>query len=113
MSLSNDVSPALGDRPCPRLDLQSWQRPGSIHPRVQKDAGCEMQSGQLIFFGMNTRDLRPASSAWWLLTELSVPSVSQDHCYYHGHVRGYRSSWIVLSTCSGIRYGACRGVLGC
>ncbi|KAI6069749.1 Disintegrin and metalloproteinase domain-containing protein 33-like protein [Aix galericulata] len=26
-----------------------------------------------------------------------------DHCYYHGHVRGYRSSWVVLSTCSGIR----------
>ncbi|KFP88345.1 Disintegrin and metalloproteinase domain-containing protein 33, partial [Acanthisitta chloris] len=26
-----------------------------------------------------------------------------DHCYYHGHVHGYRGSWIVLSTCSGIR----------
>uniref|UniRef100_A0A8B9CGH3 ADAM metallopeptidase domain 33 n=1 Tax=Anser brachyrhynchus TaxID=132585 RepID=A0A8B9CGH3_9AVES len=35
-----------------------------------------------------------------------------DHCYYHGRVRGYRSSWVVLSTCSGIRYGACSGVLG-
>uniref|UniRef100_A0A8C8REB0 ADAM metallopeptidase domain 33 n=1 Tax=Pelusios castaneus TaxID=367368 RepID=A0A8C8REB0_9SAUR len=26
-----------------------------------------------------------------------------DHCYYHGHVRGYKGSWVVLSTCSGIR----------
>lgn len=26
-----------------------------------------------------------------------------EHCYYHGHVRGYRDSWVVLSTCSGIR----------
>ncbi|XP_074848319.1 disintegrin and metalloproteinase domain-containing protein 33 isoform X3 [Carettochelys insculpta] len=25
-----------------------------------------------------------------------------DHCYYHGHVRGYKGSWVVLSTCSGI-----------
>uniref|UniRef100_A0A452I3K8 Uncharacterized protein n=1 Tax=Gopherus agassizii TaxID=38772 RepID=A0A452I3K8_9SAUR len=29
-------------------------------------------------------------------------SFSQDHCYYHGHVRGYQGSWVVLSTCSGI-----------
>nr|XP_034957033.1 disintegrin and metalloproteinase domain-containing protein 33-like [Zootoca vivipara] len=26
-----------------------------------------------------------------------------EHCYYHGHVRGYEGSWVVLSTCSGIR----------
>uniref|UniRef100_K7F8H5 ADAM metallopeptidase domain 33 n=1 Tax=Pelodiscus sinensis TaxID=13735 RepID=K7F8H5_PELSI len=26
----------------------------------------------------------------------------QDHCYYHGHVRGHEGSWVVLSTCSGI-----------
>uniref|UniRef100_A0A8C2T649 ADAM metallopeptidase domain 33 n=1 Tax=Coturnix japonica TaxID=93934 RepID=A0A8C2T649_COTJA len=26
-----------------------------------------------------------------------------DHCHYHGHVRGYQSSWVVLSTCSGMR----------
>ncbi|XP_019408103.1 PREDICTED: disintegrin and metalloproteinase domain-containing protein 33, partial [Crocodylus porosus] len=25
-----------------------------------------------------------------------------DHCYYHGHVRGYKGSWVVISTCSGI-----------
>ncbi|XP_060134314.1 disintegrin and metalloproteinase domain-containing protein 33 isoform X3 [Zootoca vivipara] len=25
-----------------------------------------------------------------------------EHCYYHGHVRGYEGSWVVLSTCSGI-----------
>ncbi|XP_041283549.1 disintegrin and metalloproteinase domain-containing protein 33 [Onychostruthus taczanowskii] len=26
-----------------------------------------------------------------------------EHCHYHGHVRGHRGSWVVLSTCSGIR----------
>ncbi|NWY37375.1 ADA33 protein, partial [Sylvia atricapilla] len=33
-----------------------------------------------------------------------VPTVSlQEHCHYHGHVRSHRHSWVVLSTCSGIR----------
>ncbi|XP_038601227.1 disintegrin and metalloproteinase domain-containing protein 33 isoform X2 [Tachyglossus aculeatus] len=26
-----------------------------------------------------------------------------DHCYYHGHVRGFPGSWVALSTCAGIR----------
>uniref|UniRef100_A0A8C3E889 ADAM metallopeptidase domain 33 n=1 Tax=Corvus moneduloides TaxID=1196302 RepID=A0A8C3E889_CORMO len=26
-----------------------------------------------------------------------------EHCHYHGHVRGHGGSWVVLSTCSGIR----------
>ncbi|XP_063257300.1 disintegrin and metalloproteinase domain-containing protein 33-like isoform X3 [Prinia subflava] len=26
-----------------------------------------------------------------------------EHCHYHGHVRGHRGSWVVVSTCSGIR----------
>uniref|UniRef100_A0A8C9REC0 Disintegrin and metalloproteinase domain-containing protein 33-like n=1 Tax=Scleropages formosus TaxID=113540 RepID=A0A8C9REC0_SCLFO len=26
-----------------------------------------------------------------------------DHCYYHGHVTGYIQSWVVLSTCSGVK----------
>ncbi|XP_016067429.1 PREDICTED: disintegrin and metalloproteinase domain-containing protein 33 [Miniopterus natalensis] len=26
-----------------------------------------------------------------------------DHCYYHGRVRGFPDSWVVLSTCSGMR----------
>ncbi|KAF4789305.1 Disintegrin and metalloproteinase domain-containing protein 19 [Turdus rufiventris] len=26
-----------------------------------------------------------------------------EHCHYHGHVRGHRGSWAVISTCSGIR----------
>lgn len=27
----------------------------------------------------------------------------QDHCFYHGRVRGHPESWVALSTCSGIR----------
>ncbi|XP_051701212.1 disintegrin and metalloproteinase domain-containing protein 33 isoform X15 [Oryctolagus cuniculus] len=30
-----------------------------------------------------------------------VPSHT-DHCHYHGHVRGFPGSWVVLSTCSGM-----------
>ncbi|XP_024415308.2 disintegrin and metalloproteinase domain-containing protein 33 isoform X7 [Desmodus rotundus] len=26
-----------------------------------------------------------------------------DHCHYHGHVRGFPDSWVVLSICSGMR----------
>uniref|UniRef100_A0A673TWZ1 ADAM metallopeptidase domain 33 n=1 Tax=Suricata suricatta TaxID=37032 RepID=A0A673TWZ1_SURSU len=26
-----------------------------------------------------------------------------DHCHYHGRVRGFPDSWVVLSTCSGMR----------
>uniref|UniRef100_U3KE03 ADAM metallopeptidase domain 33 n=1 Tax=Ficedula albicollis TaxID=59894 RepID=U3KE03_FICAL len=26
-----------------------------------------------------------------------------EHCHYHGHVRGHGGSWVVISTCSGIR----------
>uniref|UniRef100_A0A8C0JMH3 ADAM metallopeptidase domain 33 n=1 Tax=Canis lupus dingo TaxID=286419 RepID=A0A8C0JMH3_CANLU len=26
-----------------------------------------------------------------------------DHCHYHGHVRGFPDSWVVFSTCSGMR----------
>ncbi|XP_004772920.1 disintegrin and metalloproteinase domain-containing protein 33 isoform X6 [Mustela putorius furo] len=26
-----------------------------------------------------------------------------DHCLYHGHVRGFPDSWVVFSTCSGMR----------
>ncbi|XP_041323258.1 disintegrin and metalloproteinase domain-containing protein 33 [Pyrgilauda ruficollis] len=32
-----------------------------------------------------------------------------EHCHYHGHVRGHRGSWVVLSTCSGIRWAGCAG----
>uniref|UniRef100_A0A8B9RCS1 ADAM metallopeptidase domain 19a n=1 Tax=Astyanax mexicanus TaxID=7994 RepID=A0A8B9RCS1_ASTMX len=27
-----------------------------------------------------------------------------DHCFYHGRVKGHSSSWVALSTCSGVRY---------
>ncbi|XP_055718349.1 disintegrin and metalloproteinase domain-containing protein 33 [Salvelinus fontinalis] len=27
----------------------------------------------------------------------------EDHCFYHGHVRGHLDSWAAVSTCSGVR----------
>uniref|UniRef100_A0A8D3BM44 ADAM metallopeptidase domain 19a n=1 Tax=Scophthalmus maximus TaxID=52904 RepID=A0A8D3BM44_SCOMX len=35
---------------------------------------------------------------------MSVFFLFQDHCFYHGHVRGHPESWVALSTCSGVRY---------
>ncbi|XP_030046808.1 disintegrin and metalloproteinase domain-containing protein 33 [Microcaecilia unicolor] len=34
--------------------------------------------------------------------EVTISSNYTDHCYYHGHVREHKESWVVLSTCSGI-----------
>lgn len=34
-------------------------------------------------------------------------SLFQNHCFYHGRVRGHPDSWIAVSTCSGVRYGYC------
>lgn len=31
------------------------------------------------------------------------PLALQDHCHYHGHVRGFPDSWVVLSICSGMK----------
>uniref|UniRef100_A0A671NRQ3 ADAM metallopeptidase domain 19a n=1 Tax=Sinocyclocheilus anshuiensis TaxID=1608454 RepID=A0A671NRQ3_9TELE len=42
--------------------------------------------------------LCPASSNLFLFFHL------QDHCFYHGRVRGHAESWVALSTCLGMRY---------
>lgn len=45
--------------------------------------------------------LAPASST---LAEMGASNlVLQDHCHYHGQVRGFPGSWAVLSTCSEMR----------
>ncbi|XP_032137878.1 disintegrin and metalloproteinase domain-containing protein 12 [Sapajus apella] len=36
-------------------------------------------------------------------TDVSLTRNYTDHCYYHGHVRGYSDSVVSLSTCSGLR----------
>uniref|UniRef100_F7FRB2 ADAM metallopeptidase domain 33 n=1 Tax=Ornithorhynchus anatinus TaxID=9258 RepID=F7FRB2_ORNAN len=36
-------------------------------------------------------------------TPALLPLPLQDHCYYHGRVRGVPGSWVALSTCAGIR----------
>uniref|UniRef100_A0A8C6TGL5 ADAM metallopeptidase domain 19a n=1 Tax=Neogobius melanostomus TaxID=47308 RepID=A0A8C6TGL5_9GOBI len=35
---------------------------------------------------------------------ITVTVVFQDHCFYHGRVRGHPESWVALSTCTGVRY---------
>lgn len=39
-----------------------------------------------------------------VLISLFFLHLFQDHCFYHGHVRGHPESWVALSTCSGVRY---------
>lgn len=88
-----------------------------LHPfpgaKGRRSPGWEMQNGYLVlfFFGMSTWGLLLPSPAWWFLMEVSITSL-QDHCHYHGHVQGYGGSWVVLSTCSGIRYGDVQGGAG-
>ncbi|XP_016160674.1 PREDICTED: disintegrin and metalloproteinase domain-containing protein 33-like, partial [Ficedula albicollis] len=39
----------------------------------------------------------------WLGPRWRQDSEWEEHCHYHGHVRGHGGSWVVISTCSGIR----------
>eukprot|EP00070_Physeter_catodon_P008087 XP_007117465.1 disintegrin and metalloproteinase domain-containing protein 33 isoform X1 [Physeter catodon] len=47
----------------------------------------------VVLFPNNTSWLRFGAGSFAL----------QDHCHYHGRVRGFLDSWVVLSICSGIR----------
>ncbi|XP_064191315.1 disintegrin and metalloproteinase domain-containing protein 33-like isoform X1 [Anguilla rostrata] len=35
--------------------------------------------------------------------QVTISANQTDHCFYHGYVRGHPDSWVVLSTCSGVR----------
>ncbi|XP_045364498.2 disintegrin and metalloproteinase domain-containing protein 33 isoform X6 [Camelus bactrianus] len=57
----------------------------------------ELEKNQLLAPGYTETHYTPDGQPVVL-----VPSRT-DHCHYHGRVRGFPDSWVVLSTCSGMR----------
>ncbi|XP_041588780.1 disintegrin and metalloproteinase domain-containing protein 33 isoform X2 [Vulpes lagopus] len=57
----------------------------------------ELEKNQLLAPGYTETHYNPDGQPVVL-----VPNHT-DHCYYHGHVRGFPDSWVVFSTCSGMR----------
>uniref|UniRef100_A0A8C2IWM9 ADAM metallopeptidase domain 19a n=1 Tax=Cyprinus carpio TaxID=7962 RepID=A0A8C2IWM9_CYPCA len=64
----------------------------SNKPESQKILSLEQTAPSYLVF------LCPAFSDLFLFFHL------QDHCFYHGRVRGHADSWVALSTCLGMRY---------
>uniref|UniRef100_A0A8C2A8J9 ADAM metallopeptidase domain 19a n=1 Tax=Cyprinus carpio TaxID=7962 RepID=A0A8C2A8J9_CYPCA len=64
----------------------------SNKPESQKIPSFEQTAPSYLVF------LCPAFSDLFLFFHL------QDHCFYHGRVRGHADSWVALSTCLGMRY---------
>ncbi|XP_049725614.1 disintegrin and metalloproteinase domain-containing protein 33 isoform X4 [Elephas maximus indicus] len=56
----------------------------------------ELEKNQLLAAGYKETHYSPGGQPVVL-----VPKHT-NHCYYHGRVRGYPDSWVVLSTCSGM-----------
>uniref|UniRef100_A0A8C1C8H0 ADAM metallopeptidase domain 19a n=1 Tax=Cyprinus carpio carpio TaxID=630221 RepID=A0A8C1C8H0_CYPCA len=63
----------------------------SNKPESQKIPSFEQTAPSYLVF------LCPAFSDLFLFFHL------QDHCFYHGRVRGHADSWVALSTCLGMR----------
>ncbi|KAJ7327272.1 hypothetical protein JRQ81_017031, partial [Phrynocephalus forsythii] len=90
---------ALSLRYLPIVHLQDPSPPhGEVVVTVEgKDLILELKK--------NHRLLSPEYTETYYTKDGQMVTVSPnhtDHCYYHGHVRGYEGSWVALSTCSGI-----------
>ncbi|KAM7125930.1 disintegrin and metalloproteinase domain-containing protein 33 isoform 2-T2 [Molossus nigricans] len=91
------------------LDGRPWRMITLEEPVLKLDTGLvaleaegqelllELEKNQLLAPGHTETHYSPDGQP-----VLLVPNHT-DHCYYHGRVRGFRDSWVVLSTCSGMR----------
>ncbi|XP_036178965.1 disintegrin and metalloproteinase domain-containing protein 33 isoform X4 [Myotis myotis] len=91
------------------LDGGAWRMVTLEEPVLKLDTGLvaleaggqelllELEKNQLLAAGYTETHYSPDGQPVVL-----VPN-QRDHCHYHGHVRGFPDSWVVLSTCSGIR----------
>lgn len=105
-------SAAPGAGLCPGLN----SAPGSSRSRCggQRLPGWKMERGKwkggngkgVLFWDQHMGIVAPSPRR-----KASTVSL-QEHCHYHGHVRGHGGSWVVLSTYSGIRYGGRNRVWG-
>ncbi|XP_045689262.1 disintegrin and metalloproteinase domain-containing protein 33 isoform X2 [Phyllostomus hastatus] len=91
------------------LDGQPWPPVALEEPVLKPDKGLvaleaegqelllELEKNQLLAAGYTETHYRPDGQPVAL-----VPNHT-DHCHYHGRVRGFPDSWVVLSICSGMR----------
>ncbi|XP_036907635.1 disintegrin and metalloproteinase domain-containing protein 33 isoform X2 [Sturnira hondurensis] len=91
------------------LEGQPWHPVTLEEPVLKLDKGLvaldaegqelllELEKNQLLAAGYTETHYRPDGQPVVL-----VPNHT-DHCHYHGHVRGFPDSWVVLSICSGMR----------
>ncbi|XP_066092559.1 disintegrin and metalloproteinase domain-containing protein 33 isoform X2 [Saccopteryx bilineata] len=90
------------------LDGRPWRMVTLEEPVLKLDKGLvaleaegqelllELEKNQLLAAGYTETHYSPAGQPVVL-----VPN-NTDHCHYHGRVRGFPDSWVVLSTCSGM-----------
>ncbi|KAM9590317.1 disintegrin and metalloproteinase domain-containing protein 33 [Trichechus inunguis] len=90
----------LDGRPCREVTLEeSVSKPdvGLVALEAEgQELLLELEKKQLLAPGYKETHYTPDGQPVVL-----VPKHT-DHCHYHGHVRGYPDSWVVLSTCSGM-----------
>ncbi|XP_061699617.1 disintegrin and metalloproteinase domain-containing protein 15 isoform X4 [Syngnathoides biaculeatus] len=76
------------------------------HPEHLR-CGLEVRGEVLVLDLRKNRDLLPkAPNVFFYLADGTGVSLTDDpvtHCYYHGNVRGFPSSRVAVSTCSGLR----------
>ncbi|XP_072543692.1 disintegrin and metalloproteinase domain-containing protein 19 isoform X2 [Salminus brasiliensis] len=90
------------------------------HRTVQKDKGAPMQEqfperGEILVSAEDLELVLEVERNQDLLGKdftathyedgrpVTLSTNHTDHCFYHGRVKGHSSSWVALSTCSGVR----------
>ncbi|XP_014645592.1 PREDICTED: disintegrin and metalloproteinase domain-containing protein 33 isoform X1 [Ceratotherium simum simum] len=92
------------------LDGRPWRMVTLEEPVLKLDTGLvalEAEGQELLLeLEKNHRLLAPGYTETHYSPDgqpvVLVPN-HMDHCHYHGRVRGFPDSWVVLSTCSGMR----------
>uniref|UniRef100_A0A9L0K0Y3 ADAM metallopeptidase domain 33 n=1 Tax=Equus asinus TaxID=9793 RepID=A0A9L0K0Y3_EQUAS len=92
------------------LDGRPWRMVTLEEPVLKLDTGLvalEAEGQELLLeLEKNHRLLAPGYTETHYSPDgqpvVLVPNYT-DHCHYHGRVRGFPDSWVVLSTCSGMR----------
>ncbi|XP_047396833.1 disintegrin and metalloproteinase domain-containing protein 33 isoform X4 [Sciurus carolinensis] len=91
------------------LDGQPWHKVTLEEPILKLNSGLVVLEAEgqelLLELEKNHRLLAPGYTETHYSPDgqpvVLVPS-HMDHCHYHGRVRGFPHSWVVLSTCSGM-----------
>ncbi|XP_043912667.1 disintegrin and metalloproteinase domain-containing protein 8-like isoform X2 [Protopterus annectens] len=97
------TKPIRGSRSLKKRDLSSNE---NAYPKeVRYDIGIEGKN-HTIHLKKNQDLLGTNYTETYYLddgTEVTHAPKIQDHCYYHGHIKGIKDSSVSISTCAGIR----------